>query len=140
MTPEQAEQFYEEDEDPKKIFALFDSGEKGVTTAPADVAAFRAASPSAVVGLWRELRQKHLPKVSSGARGRAGQPPAPGWMFPPSGAGAGRGRGLAAAGQDGQVATVIGPLATVCRVVRWLVHRAWKAARLAASRLIRARS
>lgn len=65
MTPEQAAQYYEEDEDPKKIFALFDAGEKGVTTAPADIAAFRAASISAVVGLWRELRQKRLPKVST---------------------------------------------------------------------------
>lgn len=64
MTPEQAAQFYEEDEDPKKIFALFDSGEKGVTAAPADVASFQAASIAAVVELWAELRQKHLPEVS----------------------------------------------------------------------------
>jgi hypothetical protein len=31
MTPEEAEQFYESDEDPEKIFAAFDAAHKGVT-------------------------------------------------------------------------------------------------------------
>ncbi len=36
------------------------------------------------------------------------------------------------------MAVVIGPSVTVCRIVLWLVHRMWKAARATVSRLIRA--
>lgn len=35
MTPEEAEHFYEDDEDPRKIFAAYDAGPKGITRAPA---------------------------------------------------------------------------------------------------------
>jgi hypothetical protein len=35
MTPEEAENFYEEDEDPAEVFAWFDVGPHGVTAPPA---------------------------------------------------------------------------------------------------------
>jgi hypothetical protein len=68
MTPEQAAQFYETDEDPKKIFAAFDAGDKAVTAAPADAGqpparsffTYRIAS-----GVYVELRRKRLPEVSA---------------------------------------------------------------------------
>jgi hypothetical protein len=34
MTPEEAEHFFEEDEDPEKVFAAFDAARKGVTSLP----------------------------------------------------------------------------------------------------------
>ena len=34
MTPEEAENFYEEDEDPREVFAAFEQGVKGVTAPP----------------------------------------------------------------------------------------------------------
>lgn len=34
MKASEAEHFYEEDEDPQKIFALFEAGKKGVTAPP----------------------------------------------------------------------------------------------------------
>lgn len=34
MTPEEAGGFYEDDEDPAKVFARFDSGPHGVTVSP----------------------------------------------------------------------------------------------------------
>jgi hypothetical protein len=34
VTPEEAESFYEEDEDPAKISAVFDAGPHGITVAP----------------------------------------------------------------------------------------------------------
>ena len=68
MTPEQAEQFYETDEDPEKIIAAFDAGEKAATTASSDagqpparnVFTYRVAS-----SLYVELRRKPLPEVSA---------------------------------------------------------------------------
>ena len=68
MTPEQAAQFYEADEDPEKIFAAFDAADKAVTAAPTDagqsparsVFTYRVAS-----GLYVELRRKQLPEVSA---------------------------------------------------------------------------
>jgi hypothetical protein len=68
MTPDEAHRFYEEDEDPAKIFAKFDAGPKSVTTAPNYA---RQASTSSVsvyiqaTRLYREVRQKTLPKVSA---------------------------------------------------------------------------
>jgi hypothetical protein len=34
MRPEEARQFYEEDEDPARVFALFDDADKGRTAPP----------------------------------------------------------------------------------------------------------
>jgi hypothetical protein len=34
VKPQEAEQFYEEDEDPARVFATFDAGRKGVTQRP----------------------------------------------------------------------------------------------------------
>jgi hypothetical protein len=68
MTPEQAEEFYETDEDPKKIIAAFDAADKAVTAASSDagqsparnVFTYRVAS-----SLYVELRRKPLPEVSA---------------------------------------------------------------------------
>jgi hypothetical protein len=34
VRPEEARQFYEDDEDPARVFAVFDAGEKGRTASP----------------------------------------------------------------------------------------------------------
>jgi hypothetical protein len=71
MTPEEAEQFYETDEDPEKIFAAFDAAHKGVTARPAHggQAAARTVTYTATytvaTGLYGELRKKLLPEVSA---------------------------------------------------------------------------
>ena len=36
MGPDEAQQFYEEDEDPARVIALFDAAEKGRTAPPSD--------------------------------------------------------------------------------------------------------
>ena len=67
MTPDEASRFYEDDEDPKKIFAKFDAGPKGVTTPPTPARQASASGVSIyvqVTGMYRELRRKALPKVS----------------------------------------------------------------------------
>ena len=68
MTPEEAECFYEDDEDPQKIFAAFDAASKGVTAPPA--AAQQAADARTLArvlssGLYGRLRNDLLPEVSS---------------------------------------------------------------------------
>jgi hypothetical protein len=69
MTPEEAEQFYESDEDPEKIFAAFDAAHKGVTAPPAHGGQASASTVAYTVaytvatGLYGELRQKLLPEV-----------------------------------------------------------------------------
>lgn len=67
MTPEEAEQFYESDEDPEKIFAAFDAAHKGVTAPPAHGRQAPASTVTYTVatGLYGELRQKLLPEVSA---------------------------------------------------------------------------
>jgi hypothetical protein len=68
MTPDEASSFYEEDEDPKEIFAKFDAGPRSVTTAPGYAGQAPASNESIYVqatGLYRELRRKVLPEVSS---------------------------------------------------------------------------
>jgi hypothetical protein len=68
MTPDEAYRFYEEDEDPEKIFAKFDAGPKSVTTAPTYPRRAPASSTYIyvqAVGLYRELRRKALPEVSA---------------------------------------------------------------------------
>ena len=68
MTPDDANSFYEEDEDPKKIFAKFDAGPKSVTMAPGYAGQALAGNVSIYLqatGLYRELRRKVLPEVSS---------------------------------------------------------------------------
>ena len=75
MTPEEAANFYEEDEDPREVFTWFDAGPHGVTAYPAAV----TAQPSAVQqpvdaevvarviasGLYGNLREGLLPEVSA---------------------------------------------------------------------------
>jgi hypothetical protein len=68
MTPDEAASFYEEDEDPRKIFARFDAAPKIVTTRPSY--AKRVPDSSAPIyvqarGLYIELRRKAFPKVSA---------------------------------------------------------------------------
>ena len=68
MTPDEAHRFYEEDEDPEKIFATFDGGPKSVTRVPTYAGRTPASTSSIyvqVVGLYREVRQKALPEVSA---------------------------------------------------------------------------
>jgi len=68
MTPDEANRFYEEDEDPKKIFAKFDTGPKSVTTAPGYAGQAPAGNVSIYVQaieLYRGLRRKALPEVSA---------------------------------------------------------------------------
>jgi hypothetical protein len=68
MTPEEAYHFYEEDEDPEKIFAIFDAGPKSVTSPPI-YAAWTPGSSITIykqaAGLYRELKGKMLPRVSA---------------------------------------------------------------------------
>ena len=68
MTPDEANRFYEEDEDPEKIFAKFDAGPRGVTTAPTYAGQAPASNVSIyvqAVGLYRELRRNRQPEVSA---------------------------------------------------------------------------
>ena len=67
MTPDEAYRFYEEDEDPRRIFAKFDAGPKSVTSAPSYAKRAPAGTTSIYVqalGLYRELRQRAFPEVS----------------------------------------------------------------------------
>ena len=68
MTPDEANRFYEDDEDPKKIFAKFDAGPKDVITPPTYATQAAASNVSIYVQatrLYRELRRKALPEVSA---------------------------------------------------------------------------
>jgi hypothetical protein len=68
MTPEEAENFHEEDEDPREVFAWFDAGPHEVTALSAAV---QQPTTSEVVsrvlasGLYGSLRQELLPEVSA---------------------------------------------------------------------------
>lgn len=67
MTPEEAENFYEEDEDPAEVFAWFDAGPHGVTAPP--VGAQQPPAPEVVTrvlqsGLYARWREELLPDVS----------------------------------------------------------------------------
>ena len=69
MTPEEAENFYEEDEDPAEVFAWFDAGPHSVTAPPAG--AQQPPAPEVVTrvlqsGLYARLREDLLPDVSAG--------------------------------------------------------------------------
>ena len=52
MAPEEAEDFYEDDEDPREVFAAFDRGVKGVT-APPDAYEALARDPEVVAEAQR---------------------------------------------------------------------------------------
>jgi hypothetical protein len=68
MTPDEAANFYEEDEDPQKIFARFDAAPKIITTRPTYAKRGHASSGSTYLqarGLYIELRRKTFPKVSA---------------------------------------------------------------------------
>jgi hypothetical protein len=77
MTPEEAENFYVEDEDPGEVFAWFDAGPDGVTACPAAVqqpASAEMVSRVLASGLYGRLRQELLPEVSaSGSNTRYAQ-------------------------------------------------------------------
>lgn len=78
MTPEEAANFYEDDEDPEALFAKYDAAPKGITirptkpllpatqTYPENYIAYSAA------GLYGDLRRGLLPE-SSAARSNAQQ-------------------------------------------------------------------
>jgi hypothetical protein len=68
MTPDEASRFYEDDEDPEKIFAKFDAGPKSVTSAPTYASKAAASNVSIYVQatrVYQELRRRSLPKVSA---------------------------------------------------------------------------
>jgi hypothetical protein len=68
MRPEEAYRFYEEDEDPDKIFAKFDAGPKSVTSVPSYASQAPSGSVSIYIQakkLYRELRCKAMPRVSA---------------------------------------------------------------------------
>jgi hypothetical protein len=68
MTPDEAANFYEEDEDPREIFARFDAAAKIVTARPPHVGQVPATSSSIYIqarSLYAELRRKTFPKVSA---------------------------------------------------------------------------
>lgn len=77
MTPEEAENFYEEDEDPAEVFAWFDAGQHGVTAPP--VGAQQPPAPEVVTrvlqsGLYARWREELLPDVSvAGSNTRSAQ-------------------------------------------------------------------
>jgi hypothetical protein len=68
MTPDEAANFYEDDEDPQRVFARFDAASKIVTTRPIYAKHVPASSASIYVqatALYTELRRKTFPKVSA---------------------------------------------------------------------------
>jgi hypothetical protein len=75
MTPEEAANFYEEDEDPAEVFAWFDAGPHGVTTPPAT--AQQPPTPRVLArvlesGLYARWREELLPDVSVGGSNTRG--------------------------------------------------------------------
>ncbi len=56
MTPEEAAHFYEEDEDPQRVFAAFDAAEKGVTAPGVALSADAPYVMAAPVSLAARLR------------------------------------------------------------------------------------
>lgn len=72
MTPDEAASFYEEDEDPREVFAWFDAGPHGVTARPVTATSAAVQQPVAVEvvsrvvasGLYGHLRSELLPEVS----------------------------------------------------------------------------
>jgi hypothetical protein len=67
MRPEEAKQFYEEDEDPARVFALFDAADKGRTAPPArrpperpGLTVLRELLGELRGELAREIRKLHL--------------------------------------------------------------------------------
>jgi hypothetical protein len=71
MTPEEAENFYEEDEDPREVFAWFDAGPHGITARPAatqqPVVSAEVISAVMASGLYGQWRQELLPDEVSAA-------------------------------------------------------------------------
>lgn len=74
MTPDEAANFYEEDEDPGEVFAWFDVGPRRVTARPAAVqepvseqvvSRVVASGLSHQLGLYGHLRPDLLPEVSA---------------------------------------------------------------------------
>jgi hypothetical protein len=70
MTPEEAADFYETDEDPEILFARFDAAPKGITVAPTRlVPAVQTQPPNYIEysnpGLYGDLRHGLLPETSA---------------------------------------------------------------------------
>lgn len=53
VKPKEAERFYEEDEDPARVFAVFDAGQKGQTQRPG-----QAGPPSSWASRLAGMRQR----------------------------------------------------------------------------------
>jgi hypothetical protein len=52
MNPQEAERFYEEDEDPAVVFALFDAGRKSQTQRPDPLGSSRSRGALTVLRRW----------------------------------------------------------------------------------------
>ena len=67
MTPEEADRFYEDDEDPEKIFVKFDAAPKGVTASlhSTETSLRRKTTYVIAAGLFGELRRRLLPEVTT---------------------------------------------------------------------------
>lgn len=67
MRPDEANRFFEDDQDPEKIFAKFEAAAKGVTASPyATETALRTKTTYVVAaGLYGELRRRLLPRVTA---------------------------------------------------------------------------
>lgn len=70
MTPEEAANFYEADEDPEDLFAKYDAAPKGITVQPATLIPATQSQPSnyiaySAVGLYADLRRGLLPETSA---------------------------------------------------------------------------
>lgn len=75
MTPEQAGNFYESDEDPAALFAKFDAAPKGITAEPRKLVPATQMQPSNYIGyagLYGDLRRGLFPEASA-ARSNAQQ-------------------------------------------------------------------
>jgi len=79
MTPDEAANFYEEDEDPREVFAWFDAAPHGLTRRPTVVTAQEAAVQEPVAaevvlrvvasGLYENWHRELLPEVSATGSG-----------------------------------------------------------------------
>ena len=68
MTPEEAANFYEDDEDPEVLFAKFDAAPKGITARPTTLVPATQASPPNYIsyaGLYGDLRRGMLPESAA---------------------------------------------------------------------------
>jgi hypothetical protein len=69
MTPEEAANFYEDDEDAEALFAKFDAAPKGITARPTTLVPVTQADPpnyiAVAAGLYGDLRRGLLPESAA---------------------------------------------------------------------------